>query len=1834
MNDKFVLQIMALLDKKGIETDFEKLKQEFKKHGIEIDPVINLSKTKSEIQKFAKEIAPQLKEIFSNAGIEVNIKDIESAIKTVYKNVSNEVDSFYKKNMNAIDLEIKQREENAKIFSNQIKTQMQERIAAENKIQAELKKTAKDQQDALNLKSGKIQLDNQISAYLNENTKLSDELKNKLIQIRTQIKTVDNTGLKQLRNEFKEITTEAKALGQTGRSVLSELGNNIQKFSQWYGIAGVVTSSVRAVKNLVNTVSELDKSYVDLQMATGGTIEETQRLLNTYIELGQELGATGTEVANAADVWLRQGKSIAETNMLIRDSMILSKIGQVDSAKATEYLTSAMKGYKVEAEDVLGIIDKLSAVDLNSATSVGGLAEAMSRTANGARIAGIEIDKLLGMLAVVGETSQRSMDSVGESFKSIFSRMGNVKAGKFIDENGKDITGEINDVEKVLGKLNIKLRENAKEFRNFGNVLDEVGNRWSEFSEIEQNAIATAFAGTYQRESFITLMENYAKSLEYADVAANSAGTAMEKFATYEESVEAKTKILQASLQKLAVDTLNSNVIKSFLDFANVLINITDKIGLLNVASVALFGYIGTKTGIFKTLADQISLAMVAQAGYTVETTAAAFAQVGLTGAIKATTMALKSFLLSNPLGWVLLGTTAVIALTKAYDELNVTLEEQQEITTKLKEEYDSIQSELTTLNKELQTTIDRMTELESKKFPSLADKSELETLKETNEELRTRINLLRLQEEESQRKLSESLLKEFEKDLNDRVEKKSLYNTTTVYGGGREYEIATNISEAEYAQELLRRYDELNKKKAQGIELSKYENIELKNAKSELIEIGNKYADYAKKAKEYGVEESIRKGWMDVATQINKTLDPYSYKQLSFEDVFNADSFAETKGKLLELAKAGELSTDTLSSNKEYQELLLNTELTAEEVVNQIYSLANSIENATNTGINSGSRLLNILDANKESLDDYQESLKKIQTTLKSNDLSSSEIVDLMQEFSNFDWESYGVTGEKGVGNLNAALNGLAKELKDNIEQITGYNKAIQSMYEEAITASIGVEDLSLVTDAVNKKTKLSSEQIKYLTERYSGLSKYLVEVKGGWYLEEEAINTVNTAITDLKLAYINAQTEMSSIIQTESYKRLSAIGIELTSIGTLYEFYQALSSTPGASNISWQDIQNVQKYYELLEIAKNALSTPPETKTGSGYDKEFSKSIDWATQSIQNLQTAVDNAQDKLSDTIGYDKQTKAVKNLISAQEALKKGYQSAADSYKKQYDKIGGIDKYKKLIESGATFTSSDFTDENLYNEIVKAQDLWNVYQSMLTKAKDVAQDIADINDKILSDAKKSQEEIIKSQFDTLEYEHDMGLKTDQQYWDEKLALAEKYYTENGKVLDEYLDEYRDIEIGYYQWTVKQAEEATKKQEEIAEKLKDKYTDLINDIANEIKDEKDRVLDELEEAHEAEIDRLKEQKDAYKEIIETQLDLLDAKRKQNDYEKSIAKQTKEISKLESRKAELEKAAQSGDRTAIAELAKLNEELAKKKEDLADDQADHEYDLQKEALNKALDANNKLFDAKIDSENEKYKIQKSNIEKLYDQEIELIKKAAQYTEQEFDRVLDDIVAKLSNVGVKQSSSYIDSIKQSQSGIADTDLPVSTSTRAAILAILRNGKGKDYGEEASALAAYTRDNYGAPISKAQAVEIAKLLGVEGINSVSDLTGNDANKNKILEALRKAGFSKGGYVNLDTNTIHGLGEHGIALVRRKELVLNEGQSKLFKELMNNIKPLNNLVKLTSPIVSNLTTNNSPTFKFDNMIQINGTVTGKDASTQIKSAGDDIIKKIMDVVRVK
>lgn len=418
-------------------------------------------------------------------------------------------------------------------------------------------------------------------------TKLCGDQIERLIK---ECETCDKVRFDQIKNEFKELQVEAGKAGKLGNTPLGSLIEQGKGFIQWTGVSGVVMGTVNSIRKLIATSKELDGVMTDFTMATGSTENQLKSLTKTYNKLADDLKSTTTDVMTSATEWIKQGQSIADTETLLTNAMILSKIGKLDSANATKYLTSAMKGYKVSVEDTLGVVDKLSAVDMASATDVGGLAEGMSEVAASADLAGVSMDKLLGYLAAIGETTQSGMGEVGTTLNAVFSRMGNIKLARLkdYDNNGEDLS----NVETVLRGVGITLRDSTNSFRDFDEVLDETASNWSNYSEVQQRAIASAFAGTHHMNEFIVLMENYDKALQYTETSLNSSGEAMEKFSAYEKSVEAHTQSFTNAVQGLADTAVDSGLINFFIDLGTTGIKALD--GLMEaITPLGTIGLLG-----------------------------------------------------------------------------------------------------------------------------------------------------------------------------------------------------------------------------------------------------------------------------------------------------------------------------------------------------------------------------------------------------------------------------------------------------------------------------------------------------------------------------------------------------------------------------------------------------------------------------------------------------------------------------------------------------------------------------------------------------------------------------------------------------------------------------------------------------------------------------------------------------------------------------------------------------------------------------------------------------------------------------------------------------------------------------------------------------------------------------------------------------------------------------------------------------------------------------------------------------------------------------------------
>lgn len=283
---------------------------------------------------------------------------------------------------------------------------------------------------------------NKTLAWLNNNTKAAKDYGEALTQLATKQKAATNSAeLTQYNKEFRNIVSQAQLAGKTGKSFVDDFKRAFNQIAQFAGAYGLIQNVAFDVpRQMWSAVRDIDASMTSLQMATGVSNDRAKELMSTYAELGTQLKATSTDIATSATEWLKQGQSIENSNKLAQSSIVLSKIGDISSEDATSTITAAMKSYDIGVDEVMDFVDKISAIDMASATDVGGLATAFNEVAANARNAGVEVDKLLSYAAVIGETTQEGMASVGTSLNAIFSRMGNIKLSRLKDpETGEDL---------------------------------------------------------------------------------------------------------------------------------------------------------------------------------------------------------------------------------------------------------------------------------------------------------------------------------------------------------------------------------------------------------------------------------------------------------------------------------------------------------------------------------------------------------------------------------------------------------------------------------------------------------------------------------------------------------------------------------------------------------------------------------------------------------------------------------------------------------------------------------------------------------------------------------------------------------------------------------------------------------------------------------------------------------------------------------------------------------------------------------------------------------------------------------------------------------------------------------------------------------------------------------------------------------------------------------------------------------------------------------------------------------------------------------------------------
>lgn len=378
--------------------------------------------------------------------------------------------------------------------------------------------------------------------------------------------------IKAFRGAPQVIDSTSRAMTQLTQrqDILTGLQSSVQR---WFGFYQILNMTRSAIRSMITTVRELDKVMTDIAVVTDMTQKDLWAQMDSYSSLAQQYGTTIKGVYQVSQLYYQQGLQTNEVMKLTEQTLVMAKVSGLDYAKATDYMTVAVRGFSMEMSEAQRVTDVYSALAAKTATNTTELATAMSKVASGAASVGSSFESTSAMLATMISVTREAPENLGSALKSIVSRFGELKSdpSTLVDSEGEALS--LNNVDKALQSVGISLHDVNGQFRDFDDVIMELAEKWNTIDKNAQRYIATVAAGNRQQSRFLALVGNYDLLKKSMDIAANSEDEGALQMLKTMDSMETKINQLQNSVKLFYTSSGVEELMKTIVDFGTTVVN-------------------------------------------------------------------------------------------------------------------------------------------------------------------------------------------------------------------------------------------------------------------------------------------------------------------------------------------------------------------------------------------------------------------------------------------------------------------------------------------------------------------------------------------------------------------------------------------------------------------------------------------------------------------------------------------------------------------------------------------------------------------------------------------------------------------------------------------------------------------------------------------------------------------------------------------------------------------------------------------------------------------------------------------------------------------------------------------------------------------------------------------------------------------------------------------------------------------------------------------------------------------------------------------------------------
>ena len=419
---------------------------------------------------------------------------------------------------------------------------------------------------------------------------LQKEMQNlNLDKINKSLANAGSTGTQAFSKMSSAVLSTNLQLKQSHK-LLDSMATTMANTVKWGVTSRIFNEMASSVQEAWTFTKELDTSLNNIRIVTGKSADEMERFARVANNAAQNLGKSTKDYTDAALIYYQQGLNDVESQRRAEITLKTANVTGQSTSTVSEQLTSVWNGYKVATEQTEMYVDKLAAVAADTAADLEELSIGMSKVASAASIMGVDIDQLSATLATVISVTRQAPETVGTAFKTILARMGDIQAGIDTETSLDKYTQDMYDI------AGISVLDANNELRDMGEVIEEVGNKWSSMTREQQIALSQVMAGTRQYNNLLSLFDNWDMYTDALETSKGSLGELNRQQDTYMESTKAHLEQLSASWERIFdsfVDNEGVNgLIDSFALLTNGVANFIEAIGgggnaLLTFGSIA-----------------------------------------------------------------------------------------------------------------------------------------------------------------------------------------------------------------------------------------------------------------------------------------------------------------------------------------------------------------------------------------------------------------------------------------------------------------------------------------------------------------------------------------------------------------------------------------------------------------------------------------------------------------------------------------------------------------------------------------------------------------------------------------------------------------------------------------------------------------------------------------------------------------------------------------------------------------------------------------------------------------------------------------------------------------------------------------------------------------------------------------------------------------------------------------------------------------------------------------------------------------------------------------------